>query len=134
MAKGQGRKWWRRQGRKEARSRKTRSQRRRAAHRSRIAEPTKCQEITSESNTVAATDQSTAEGTNKSQRGSGDHANIPHWFPEIAFREVNSGAKKKKKNKNKGKGYTMSVINKPNTLILVLGFVQYAKAFAHHTP
>lgn len=61
----------------EERRRKTRSQRRRAAPRSRT-EPTKCQEITSESDTVAATNQSTVEGTNNSQRGSGDRENIPH--------------------------------------------------------
>ena len=41
----------------EERRRKKRSQRRRAAPRSRTAEPTKCQEITSESDTVAATNQ-----------------------------------------------------------------------------
>lgn len=62
----------------EERRRKTRSQRRRAAPRSRTAKPTKCQEITSESGTVAATNQSTVEGTNNSQRGSGDRENIPH--------------------------------------------------------
>lgn len=65
-------------GEKEERRRKMRSQRRRAAPRSRTAKPTKCQEITSESGTVAATNQSTVEGTNNSQRGSGDRENIPH--------------------------------------------------------
>lgn len=65
------------EGEKEEERRKRRSQRR-ATHRSRTAEPTKCQEITSESDTVAAAGQSSAERTNNSQRGPGDHANIPH--------------------------------------------------------
>ena len=65
------------EGEKEEARRKRRSGRR-ATRRSRTAEPAKCQERIYESDTVAATGQSSAESTNNSQGISGDHANIPH--------------------------------------------------------
>lgn len=65
------------EGEKEE-ARRKRGSGRRATRRSRTAEPAKCQERTYESDTVAATGQSSAERTNNSQGGPEDHANIPH--------------------------------------------------------